>query len=307
MEDRKSTGEAALKAVRPTASTPLAVAGMDGARRQRLVAHARSLRVSSFEAPSGPTPFPVVEIIVPVSRAVCDSLELTIQSRCGELTPVTASILTLDWERVTTLRASFERPGSMTMNSVASALGSELRTWVVNPSARRARIEFPCLRPMRFSLSVPGAPIEAECDSGGRPLRLEVAMPRSLAPSLYLDGTRDLALRMKGSRVGTSSEGGIVVAGDNTVQVRRDARVAFLSRSPDLSIDLAVGGGVANRHLEVTGRDLSSVLVGGQELLPSMYEDAEGVWLTVMGTFLGIALAALWGLLESWPGGKRDA
>jgi hypothetical protein len=127
-------------------------------------------------------------------------------------------------------------------------------------------------------------------------------MPRSLAPALYVDGTRELGLTMTGSRVRASVERGVITAAGSTASVkRRDERIAFLSESPDLEVDLAVGTGAAARHLEVSGPSVSSALLAGREILPSRYEAAEATWLTVMGTLFGLTLATLGALLASWP------
>jgi hypothetical protein len=304
MEEERSTGEAVLQAGRPTASTPLTIEGMEETRGQRFVAQARSLRVSSF-APDGGS-VPDLELVVPVSTAVCDRAERVLRLSCGKPTPVTASALTFDWDRVTSLRADVRGPEAMTLNSVASAWGSELRTWAISPLARRVRIEFPCLRAMGFSISLPEMPMRAECELGGRPLRLKVEMPRSLAPSLYIDGTRQLALRMSGSEVKTSVEKGVIAAGGSTARVkRREERIVFLSDSPDVRVDLAVGAGAVNRHLEVAGPSVESALLAGREILPTAYEDAEAPWLTVMGTLLGVTLGTLGALLVGWPRRKE--
>jgi hypothetical protein len=306
MEDEHPAAEVALQAGLPTPNTPLEVSGMEAAGPQRLDAFARSLRLRSFATPSpAADPAPTVELVIPISVEDCKRAERKIPARCGEPARVPASLMTLDWKRATSLSLSFEQPRRVTLNSVGSTMGSRLRTWTVDTAARRVRAEFPCLRPVRFRLLLPGTPMGGRCDPGGKRLRLELAAPASMSPSLFVDGTPELALHMSGSRVATRVEGGILSAGDTTRNVGRGRdRLVFVSHATDIGVDLSVGAGTERRHLEVEGKRVDSLTSNGDEWLPSRYENEKEAWLAVMCTVLGLVLGSLGAVLARMVGGK---
>ncbi|HET7507251.1 MAG TPA: hypothetical protein VFJ53_02730 [Solirubrobacterales bacterium] len=301
LEEDHPTAEAGLRAGQPTPSAPLTVAGMADSRGQRLDTYARSLRFGSFEASGARLPSPAIEVVIPVPAAVCRRDSLPRVLRCGRAVSIRTAFASLDWQRVMNLGVRFSKPRSMTIDSVASSFGSRLRTWTVDLTGNGARLEYHCLHPTGFQLIFPGTAFKARCESGGRTLRLTLRAPASDAPTLYLDGTRGLSLKLTGSRVRASADGGIVAAGGSTSEVERHQRLRFRSESADLAVDLGVGADPADRHLEVTGPRVSSILIGGDERLPTRFDAVKDLWQAVFGAMLSLTLASLGALLATWP------
>lgn len=301
MEESRPPAEASLRAGQPTPGAPLTISGMTGTRQKQLDAYAQSLRFSTFEATAGRRPTPVVEVVIPVPPAVCSRETLSRYLACGVVSPIETSFASLDWSRVMNLSIRFDHPNSLTVDSVASSVGSLLRTWTIGATAAGARIEVHCLRPAGFQLVLAGKPFKARCAPGGRLLRLAFDSPSSEAPTVFLDGARALALKTTGSRVAASAEAGIVSVGGSPTEVDRRRRIVVRSDSADVALDLGVGPDSSDRHLEVSGPQVASVMVGRQERLPTRFDAVRDLWLAVFGTILGLQLASLGALLAAWP------
>jgi hypothetical protein len=273
---------------------------------QKLVGRVRSLRLTSFSAEPGQTAGPVIEFAIPVGPSTCPRLHRQVGVWCGAVKSVTVAAATLDWEQPTTVEAHITGARSIRANSVGSTLGAELPTWTVTPVAERVQAEFPCLHSNTFSLSVTGETTRARCQLGGVWMRWAVRVPRSLAPTLFLDETQAIKLKMTGSSVGVHVDSGLVTAAGTTHEVdQQGERIAFRADSPDLALELDVGEDEADRRLELHAPSASAVHMAGQEVLPVTYAREQVEWVAVAGTLFGIWLGALGGLVLRRPW-RRD-